>query len=411
MSDKENQPENESAELANAPESTSAPEPLGNGDSQIDVNSEPDTGLAEQADVDSPEPQVDETPKAGRSVAGVFAFLALLLALVAIAGGGYLYWEMRTLKSSTDGLAAGQQNLIQTLDVRPRLDKLDQRIDVISQQNVKAFGAANERLEELQDSASMLQDSVRALQEVGSRGDRDWVIAETRYLLKMAQHRLALAGDLDSATAAIRAADAQLHTLADVSLLPVREALAKEIASLRSAPKPDIEGVVLALIQLARRSNSLPLKTSRNGSIDVALAPEPLAGATGDTQIDAGLGSEMMKLVRQFVVVKRTALEDSVNLDIDESAAENLGRRAKLQLALQKAQIAALRRDQVDFIAAIGQSRFLLAEHFDEQNDLVRRFAQDLSLVEQSPVRPEVKGVGAALLLLDKIEIESEGES
>ena len=369
MSDKENQPEIETVDTAGAANSNSVPEPVDNGDGQIDINSEQDAELASQSEADSPEQQADEAPSPGRSVTGVFSFLALLLALTAIAGGGYLYWEMQTLKSSTDGLAAGQQNLIRTLDFRPQLDKLDQRIDAISQQNVKAFGAANARFEEL-------QDSVRVLQEIGSRGDRDWVIAETRYLLKMAQHRLTLAGDLDSATAAIRAADAQLHTLADVSLLPVREALAKEIASLRSTPKPDIEGKVLALIQLARRSNSLPLQTARTISIGVALAPESLAGAAGDTQIDAGLGSEMMKLVRQFVVVKRAALEDSVNLNMDESAGENLGRRAKLQLALQKAQIAVLRRDQVDFIAAIAQAKSLLVEHFDHENDLVRDLAR-----------------------------------
>lgn len=404
MSDKDNQPESETVVTADVIDSNSAPEPVGNVDSQIDVSPEHDAEFASQPETDNPEQPADKTPKPRRLVVGVLAFLALLLAIAAIAGGGYLYWEMQTLKSSTDSLAAGQLNLSRTLDFRSRLNTIDQRIDAISQQNLKSYGVVEARFEEL-------QDSVHVLQETGSRSDRDWVIAETRYLLKMAQHRLALAGDLDSATAAMRAADAQLHTLADVSLLPVREALAKEIASLRSTPKPDIEGKVLALIQLARRSNSLPLKTVSTVLIDVALASESLPTDAGERQIDAGFSSEMMKLVRQFVVVKRAALHSPANLNMDESAAENLGRRAKLQLALQKAQIAVLRRDQVDFVATIAQAKSLLLEHFDNQNDLVRRFAEDLLLIEQLPVRPNIKGIGATLQLLNKIEIESGGES
>ncbi len=406
MSDKEQRPENEVIEVDSSTGSENAPEPIDNDDSQLDIPAPEDaTGIAPQSETDVPRQSPERTPKSGRStVVAVFAFLALLLAIAALGGGGYLHREYLELKSDTDALASSQQNLVQTLDFRPRLDELDQRLDAISQRSENAAGAADARLEKL-------QDSVRVLQEIGSRGDRDWVIAETRYLLKMAQHRLALAGDLDSATAAIRAADAQLHTLADVGLLPVREALAGEIATLRSTPRPDIEGLVLNLIQLARRCNNLPLTTDRRVSIGIAQGIDSSTGDANGTPIDTDFSSEMVKLVRQFVVVKRVASADSKNPGEDSTADQDFDRRAKLQLALQKAQIAALRRDQIDFVAAVGTAKKLLTEHFDNDNDQVRRFAEDLLSVEQSQVRPDVKGVGAALQLLDKIVAESVDES
>ena len=328
-----------------------------------------------------------------------------MIAIGAVAGCGYLYYQLKLLNQDIDSRTADQQAKIRSLDVSPKLAALSQQLD-------QSSSSSKQDDTKLANRIDQLQVSVEVLQENGSRADRDWIIAETRYLLKMAQHRLLLAGDLDTAAAATRAADAQLHSLADVSLLPVREALAAEIALLRSTPKPDIEGNVFSLIQLARRSNDLPLKSdSDNTTVPVEQIAEAESAVADDPSQQAaqqgGFSKSVMKFVDRFVLVKSVPVtEPSVLLQSD--ATESLSKRAALQVALQKAQIAVLRRDQNDYVAAVSSAKLLLADNFDANNEVVKRFSEDLAQLEQSPVQPQALGIGAALKLLNKIVTEQD---
>lgn len=337
-----------------------------------------------------------DKPTRKNTPAIALALLALLLALLAGVGCAYLYYRLHTLTTANAEQAAQQKNRIDQLDVRPRLATLSKRLDGIAKQNQQNGTNSNTRIDQL-------QNAVQVLQETGLRSDRTWVIAETRYLLKMAQHRLLLAADLDSAAAASRVADAQLHRLADVSLLPVREALSIEIATLRSAPRPDIEGVVLALMQLGRRSNLLALPTVAGAKPATTAVKETSTEQTDEPLAQTSIGDNLVQLVKRHIVVKAAPKPtlSPENPRVDEQV---LGQRAALQLALQRAQIAALRRNQVDFLAVIHAAQTLLAAHFAKDNQHVQRFSEDLDTLAQVLVRPQLKGIGAALKLLDKIE-------
>lgn len=387
------------------------------------ANEQAATGKTGTGETDTGKTTTGKTP-AGKTRKGrittALALLALLLTLIAIAGCIYLYYQVYTQNIKATEQATQQKNRIDELDIRPQLKALQQDLDAITEQSKQRAAGTGIRIDKL-------QDAVQVLQETGSRSDRAWVIAETRYLLKMAQHRLLLAADLDSAAAASSAADAQLHSLADVSLLPVREALAEEIAQLRSAPRPDIEGVVLSLIQLARRGNSLALYTTQAAKADtkgeagpVETEQTPASQTETDTpaEIDTGnpgIGNEIKQSIKAFLkqhVVIKPAPDTSLPLEnpaLDET--QILGKRAALQLALQRAQIAALRRDQVDFLSAVQAAQALLSEHFDLDKPRVQRFAEDLDTVARASVRPIVEGIGEALKRLNKIEAGLGGQS
>ena len=360
------------------------------------------------AEEQTPPPAASTPEKKGRG-AGVLAVLSLLIAVAAVAGCAYLYLELQKLDKSVAERSEQQRAQIKALDksaeFSANISSLEDRIAQVEQNSQSGDSA-------LTDTVGQLESAVRVLQENGARSDRDWAIAETRYLLKMAQRRLTLAGDLDTAAAATRAADEQLHALADIRLLPVREALATEIALLRSTPKPDIEGNVFALIQLARRSNSLPLKPK----VNVVDLQEEDAGSveladTGTAQPASGLRESVMSFVDRFVVVKSVGGNESDVFPLSNQGEEILGKRAGLQVALQQAQVAVLRRDQVDYRAALEEARTMLGKHFDAESDIVKRFSQDLGLLEQSPVRPELSTIGGALEMLNKVVAEWEAES
>ena len=370
----------------------------------VDKSTEPP--VADKS-ADKPPEKAAEKPVKRSRFAGFIAFIALIVALVAVGASAWLYRQLEEVKTAADTRASQQLAEIRSLDVSPQLSELVTQIDELKAERLQAQQISEQRIDEI-------KSAVGVLQETGQRGDRDWVIAETRYLLKMALHRIALAGDLDSAAAATRAADEQLHSLSDVRLLPVREALAEEIAALRGTPKPDVEGKVFALIQLARRSNSLPVVHSRPVLIDEPAEPEPVPSEAPNNN-EPGFQAAVMKWVDRFVVVKPAPGKSDAQQPLylaDVAALEDaLDSRAALQLALQKAQIAVLRRDQKDYLAALSSAKTLLVEDFDGQHELVQRFEQDLQQLEQSAVTPQVSGIGGALKLLNHIVAELEGES
>ena len=416
MSDKEQEaktevvksPESEVSES----ESTDAPETVESAADNV-IEGSVDAAVDETADVDekpkdeSPPPPVQKPAKTGRAAA-VLAFLSLLIAIAAVAGCAYLYLELKKLDTSVAQRSSRQLAQIKALDKSTEfataISGIENRISQVEQNSQSGDGA-------LAENFNQLESAVRVLQENGARTDRDWAIAETRYLLKMAQRRLTLAGDLDTAAAATRAADEQLHALSDIRLLPVREALAAEIALLRSTAKPDIEGNVFALIQLARRSNKLPLKPSVT-LVDLQKEDESSVqlADSGTTQ-PVGFRASVMQFVDRFVVVKNVGGRESDVFPLSAEGEEILGKRAALQVALQQAQVAVLRRDQSDYSDALSEARAMLNKHFDSDSDIVARFSQDLGLLEQSPVRPELSSVGGALELLNKVVAEWEAES
>ena len=346
--------------------------------------------------------QIAEVPDASRAkskrgrIGIALGLLGLPAAIAALAGCGYLYYQFMAMSIISDRRTSEHRQLIADIDVRVQLDQLGAHVDTLRQDSGRWHSDNAARIDEL-------QDAVRVLQEIGSRSDRAWVIAETRYLLKMAQYRLMLAGDLNSAVLALRAADAQLHQLADVNLLPVRSVLAEEIALLRSTEKPDIEGKVLALIQLARRSNTLPLSIVHR---DPSVALQPAHSAAMKTEEVSDSGTDILQFLQRYIVIKPAPTPTAALADLAlGEASDTLSQRASLQLALQKAQVAALRRDQVDFLAATTSAQSLLSEYFNTDEERVQHFIADLDSVEQLPVRPKIEGFGKALRLLNKIEI------
>ena len=94
------------------------------------------------------------------------------------------------------------------------------------------------------------------------------------------------------------------------------------------------------------------------------------------------------------------------HLSPEERAANALGIRAGLQVALQRAQVAVLRRDQSDFSAALIESRAQVQQHFNADDDITRRFLEDLDYLSQTPVQAEVEGIGTALQLLNEMSDE-----
>jgi len=74
-----------------------------------------------------------------------------------------------------------------------------------------------------------------------------WVLLETEYLVKLADTNLSVNRNVTVAIKLLQTADKRLAQLADSALIPVRRALANDIAKLQATPKVDTWGIILRI--------------------------------------------------------------------------------------------------------------------------------------------------------------------
>ncbi len=117
------------------------------------------------------------------------------------------------------------------------------------------------------DVNSTLDEVLAQLSQEQETDERDWLHAEAAYLLRLANQRLQLEGDVDGAAALLRTADARLVDADNPALTSVRREIASELAALDAVPRVDRTGIYLALnaqqerisgLRLSRRSRSVP---------------------------------------------------------------------------------------------------------------------------------------------------------
>lgn len=207
--------------------------------------------------------------------------LALIFSLIALISGGYLWYIL--LYERPDLLAT---------DVVGKLAGVERNMAELRD----TVASVEQETSTLQESSSTVQAGLERIRNDLLKNRTDWVLAEAEQLMVIASHRLQLARDVGSALAALRATDRLLQSLADPNLLPVRRALAQEIASLEALEKTDTAGMSLRLAQLAEQSDRLPLAGAGRVAPETVAATEP---ANQDWQASArDLWQDLKSLVR-----------------------------------------------------------------------------------------------------------------
>jgi uroporphyrin-III C-methyltransferase len=316
---------------------------------------------------------------------GAWASLAFLCSVAALAGVAYLYWMV---VYEPDPLA-------------PRLAALERRVEDAERQ-APAPGDPGAMRAELERIAAGLRRSlaedVRAAAESSGPSPtlepstppapRDWQLAEARYLLRLANHRLLLERDAAGAAALLAAADEVLVAVDDFSLHDVRARIAEERLALASVPALDAEGLFLQLEAIKRDLDRLPLRLPE-------LAPAPSAVTEPASWWEA-VRAEIGKLVRfrQFEGAVRPLLapEEAVYLELN------------LRLMLERAQLAGLRREQTIYDQSIAVAVDWIERYLDVTAPEVRRVLEGLralASVSLAAPLPDISGSLDALNALD----------
>jgi uncharacterized protein HemX len=346
-----------------------------------------------------------EAPARGATGGGSIAWIALFLALVAVALLGYsLVSEWRADRNATasDAALAGS---VAALGGRidsstSALEGLRDQLADLEAQNAAARSELEVLQREVETRLSLmdslpprmsdLENSVAALQGV-SAGARDaWLLAEAEYFMQIANTQLQLAGNPELAALALGMADERITQIGDPGLTDVRRALADELAALESMGRPDIEGVTLTLASLARVVGSLPLDSQAPEADGAAAAADPEAG---------GLSRAWNSVKTAFSNLVRVTPPDEEARPLLAPQSEYF-LRTNLTLQLQVARLALLRGEQAVFEQSLDDATDWLREYFDTDSTQVASVLATISEVSEDLFAISPPDISRSLRLL-----------
>lgn len=335
------------------------------------------------------------SPAAGRSgYAGPVAIIALLVGVGALVGGYFIWHEVNRQARWQQEVLAQIDNRNQAMDSRieTAVTNMEDEVDAA----VRARRTLRRELEDQSQSIASLEKAFGVLRAQVGRSQEAWVLAEAEYLLHVANQRLQLVRDIDTAIAALTSADQRLQELANPAYLPVREAVSRERSALRAINPPDIEGITLQLQTLTENIGQLKVAGAEYTPPELgggdAAAPAESSRPEGWRDLPETMWNELRKLV----VVRRN----------DEPVAPMLAPEqqfflyANLRLQLDTARLAALRQTPAVYRSGLQTARDWLREEFDTEQPAVQESLNSIDQLLQVNLRPELPDISESLRLL-----------
>lgn len=311
---------------------------------------------------------------AGSSLASGLALILAIIALLASAYLGYTFIEKRGIYRA---------------DMFDRLDKLE---DASAQQQ-KIMDAHTQKLAALEETEATLKTGMEKVFSEFYRGRGDWLLAETEQLLLIANHRLQLAHDVPLALAALRAADTQLQQLAQPRYLPVRKALATEMAQLGALKHTDIPGMSVRLGDMGTHVERLPtvLETGR--------ATQEAERHKTNIPEKKSVGREIWDDISSLIRIRRSH-DVRKPLLLPE---QQYFLRENLRLMLYGAQIALLQGNAATFEQNIQSAHQWIGDYYDVNAPEVRAIQTDLARMLKAQIGSTLPDISGSLELLRKL--------
>ncbi len=380
----------------------------------IDVQPDPDDGAEKKAaeqpaadgDNDQEQPaRAAEKPARSGIVPLVLAILALIAVAVAMVFG-FRYWtdlqtDLAAMNERISKATSQQQSLQQTVRdaasaLKSQENSLNEQRELLSRQRLAVDEAkstfqqqeqklADENLR-LQEREAELRAAVADVHRRVGRSGTQWIIAETEYLMRIANHRLILARDTETARVALELADQRLRDTKDPGWAGVRAQVARDIAKLSTFDAPDTAGLSARLSALIEQIPQLKIARATIGperTLPERVARKP-DERSWDTLLDdlwSGFKDSVRIRERDKPVQAMLAPEHQFFLY------ENL------KLHLEAARLGIARNDQTLLRDNLNTANAWLGQYFEPDNattSALREAIDEMLKVEISPELPDL---------------------
>lgn len=319
--------------------------------------------------------------------------LLVVLLIGALGVAGWIGWtEWQTQLESRAGISESlQQDLAATESKLVEQQQLNRQ--TIQQQSQFISQLESQLKDQIYSMNLRLNSQAERILQLGTASRGDWLLSEAAYLIRLANQRLQVERSTENPLAILENVDTIFVQLNDPELLPVRRALAEDIAALRMAGKVDREGIYLELEAISKAIKQLSIIEPAPAS----QTPEIVDAATDTEQTRSLLDSFQrfsQKLGQLIVVQKRQQPIEPLLTSNEQSIIQN-----NIFLLVEQAQSALLREEQVIYRASLGKSAALLVRYFQLNSQSQALIERLNTLSERQIIQdlPDISGSIAAV--------------
>ncbi len=360
------QPENQAAANAETIETidTSKPEPQPQPQPEKQLQPEKQPELAPQQPI-----VIQQKNSSGRGLATG----ALVLSLIALGASGFLFvqgqnvFKQQEMRIGQDLNKAALGNSENAVLLRATLEKqaaLDAQLNKILQ---------NEG-----DTAQTLDGIHRAYAEL-LKGRVNWLVDEIEVTLNTASQQLLLSGNVPVATTVLENVEQRLSRFEQPELLPIKQAISQDLATLKNRPYLNISATALRLDRLESAVDSLPLLVdSTMNAQNAEPAPTSKAGSFWNRA-----WNNTSELVKSMVEVRKLDNNDAMLI----GAEQVFYLRENLRLRLLDARLALLQHNSEVYQNALAAIEETVKRYFDVQSPNTQTWLKEVDELKSVEIR------------------------
>ena len=324
--------------------------------------------------------------RAGHGVSPMLVALVVIWLLLAV----YAHWRFGQFDERIDRLRG------QLAGLRSVQGRIESRVESVAADLDSSRATWRAELRGLREVPAQVDELGQSFEELRARTEapqRAWARAEALYLLELAERRIELEGDVQTALIAMESADARLATVDDPAVREVRAKLAAEIAALRSVDLPDVAGL---LARIARLEDAVPSLAVIGMPVSQGQRVESQPEATGPFE----RAWRRIKQASRDLFSLRQIEPATARLVTQEE--ESL-RRQHLELLLFAARVAAMQPDGAAYSQSLRSAATWLERYFDPSSPDVAAAAAEISALGNISIDPALPETGAAARLLQGV--------
>jgi uroporphyrin-3 C-methyltransferase len=314
----------------------------------------------------------------------LYFYAPLVVLVLVMTAGFYYFWQQLLLRDH-------QQRNFQQL-----MEGVERSQDKLIQQGIKDQQALQALVQE-----QLVQFDLRI--EKLSSGDRsDWLLAETEYLLRMANQYATLAQDAKSAETLLANADQVIRELekniaASKAVVNIRRKIADERAALRLRSEVDKEELYLQLEAMINQVDQMAVVDIGSMSKKSPLTEENIV--SHQQSISSQMMASFLRALEKiggYIRVQNHEQEIGPLLSPDEQ--QYL--KQNLRLRLEQAQIAVLQHRQTVYVTSLNDARDWIKKYYMIDPALKNKLLLELETYSKKNIEAPLPDISGSLTAL-----------
>ena len=249
------------------------------------------------------------------------------------------------------------------------------------------------RINALARNAANMQERIGAFPQARSSDELMW--AEAEYLLRLANQKLQLEGDGDSALLILSAVDEMLRDSEEISVLGVRDVLGSEMLALRNMEYVDVSGLYMRINNLMPMIDQLSLRDAMVDNYN-----KQLTQTRDEIELsDEGMIDRALAMLQSIFVWQEWDVEPEALLPPPQEAVL----KQNLRLMLEQAQLSLLMAEAQVYTDSLAKGKQWIDRYFAIDTGAGRTLKEEIEALAETRITVSRPNISGSLELLRQV--------